>query len=193
MDDEIAVVMRSPLIDLTRGGLVILFVGALGAAGVAAPRSWQGGTWMPRVDDRTLAIETDEVRVEVRAPDQTPTGPLGFKPGARVVFAIENTVVYVRTEKGAEVSLRIARTIDKKYTAVGGGHLLRAVTADGRFITLEDGSVWDVSPSDHFKTAHWEPGAVMSVTRLADGDEYKYELDNIDLDEGALANYQVKR
>jgi hypothetical protein len=193
MDDEIAVAMRIALIRLVRGVLVGLFVGAMGAAGVAAPRQWQGGTWMPRVDDRTLAIETDDVRVEVRATDATPTSPLGFKPGARVVFAIENTVVYVRTEKGAELSLRIARTIDKKYTGVGGGHLLRAVTAEGRFVTLEDGSVWDVSPSDHFKTAQWEPGAVMSVTRLADGDDYKYEVDNIDLDEGALANYQAKR
>ncbi len=148
---------------------------------------------MPRLDERTLALETDDIRLELREPDPASGRSLGDKPGVRVMFAMENIVVYVRDEKGAEIPLRIARTIDKKYTAVGGGHLLRAVTADGRFVTLEDGSLWEVSPSDHFKTARWEAGAVMSVTKLAGSDDYKYEIDNIDLDEGALANYLVKR
>jgi hypothetical protein len=161
----------------------------------AATRRWQTGTWMPKVDERTLALETADVRIELREPDEHPGGrrPLSPVPDTRVVFAMVNTMVYIRDEKGVERPLRIVRTIDKKYLAVGGGHLLRAVAEAGRLLTLEDGSVWDVSPSDQFRTVLWEPGAVMSVTKLPAGDEYGYEVDNIDTDEGAQANYRLKR
>ena len=159
----------------------------------ARPRHWQNGTWMARVDDRTLALETDDVRLELRETDPPAPRPIDPKPGSRAVFAMENTTVYVRDGKGAEHPLRIARAIDKKYPAVGGGHLLRAVSGDGRVVTLEDGSLWEISPSDYFKTATWQAGAVMTVVRLAGDDGFGYELDNNDVDEGALASYQVKR
>jgi hypothetical protein len=159
----------------------------------AAARRWRNGTWMHNVDERTLALETDDIRLELREADPPSGRALAPRPGSRVVFAMENTTVYVRDAKGAEHPLRIARAIDKKYSAVGGGHLLRAVGDDGRFVTLEDGSLWEVSPSDQFKTAGWEPGAVMSVTKVTGGDGFGYEIDNIDVDEGALANYPAKR
>jgi hypothetical protein len=184
--------------------LLVLLLPVLGAAGPLGPvdagrqaargRQWQTGTWMANVDARTLALETADVRIELREPDGTPQDrALSPKPDTRVVFAMDNTTVLVRDEKGVERSLRIVRTIDKKYLAVGGGHLLRAVAEDGRVLTLEDGSVWDVSPSDQFKTVGWGPGAVMSVIRLPAGDDYGYEVDNIDVDEGAQANYRPKR
>lgn len=158
-----------------------------------AARRWQNGTWMPNVDERTLALETADIRLELQEVDPSPRQILNPKAGSRVVFAMENTAVYVRDAKGGEHRLRIAKVVDKKYSAVGGGHLLRAVGEEGRLITLEDGSVWDVSPSDQFKTVRWQPGAVMSVTKLTGSDGFGYEIDDIDVDEGALANYRVKR
>lgn len=162
-------------------------------AASAAERRWQQGTWMPNVDDRTLALETADVRFELRENEPPPPKPLSPKAGSRVVFAVDNTTAYVRDARGGEHPLRIARTIDKKYSAVGGGHLLRAVSALGGVMTLEDGSLWEISPSDQFKTAGWQPGAVITVVRLAGDDGFGYEIDNNDVDEGALANYQVKR
>jgi hypothetical protein len=171
---------------------VALLVCGLTAAVETANRRWQNGVWSARLDDQTLALETDDVRLELRALHPQSIGPLNAKPGARATFAIEGATVYVRDSKGGEHVFRLARSIDKNYTGVGGGHLLRAVTNDGAIVTLEDGSTWDVSPSDLFKAVRWEPGAVMSVTKLRGDDGFRYELDNVDVDEGVQANYRVK-
>ena len=74
-----------------------------------------------------------------------------------------------------------------RYDALGSGHLLREVAENGRFITLEDGSRWEIHPRDRFQTTDWEPDSGISVrtTRIDDG--YAYEIVNTSVDEGALA------
>jgi hypothetical protein len=79
------------------------------------------------------------------------------------------------------------------YTALGPGHFIRAVNDDGQYVTLEDGSVWEIEPSRRFETADWEVQAAVTV-RLANGvGVFTYELDNTGDDEGALARYMPRR
>jgi hypothetical protein len=79
------------------------------------------------------------------------------------------------------------------YTALGSGHLIRNVTPDGQFVTLEDGSLWEVEPSDWFKTADWQQDASATVRPSGPVGRYSYELINTQDDEGALARYVPRR
>ena len=76
-----------------------------------------------------------------------------------------------------------------QYEAIGGGHLVQKVSADGQFVTLEDGSVWEIEPSVRFQTADWQPMAAVTVSRAHGVGPYVYELANTQEDEGALARY----
>jgi hypothetical protein len=79
------------------------------------------------------------------------------------------------------------------YAALGPGHFIRAVNDDGQYVTLEDGSVWEIEPSRRFETADWEVQAAVTV-RLANGvGVFTYELDNTGDDEGALARYMPRQ
>jgi hypothetical protein len=77
----------------------------------------------------------------------------------------------------------------QQYTAYGGGHLLKEVREHGRFLTLEDGSRWEVDPDVRFQTADWQLEAQITVRQASEKSGYAYELDNTDEDEGALAKY----
>jgi hypothetical protein len=78
------------------------------------------------------------------------------------------------------------------YSALGAGHLLRDVSADGRFITLEDGSRWEVIPQERFTSAEWEPLASMAVRTARGENGFDYELVNTNDDEGVLAKFLPK-
>lgn len=41
--------------------------------------------------------------------------------------------------------------------ACEGGHWIESVSSDGRVITLEDGSVWEVDPIDRIDSMLWLP------------------------------------
>ena len=73
------------------------------------------------------------------------------------------------------------------YEAVGGGHLLRTVAGEGRYITLEDGSRWDVIPEEWFTSVGWQPQAAMTVRVARGRDGFDYQLVNTNDDEGVLA------
>jgi hypothetical protein len=79
-----------------------------------------------------------------------------------------------------------------EYTALGSGHLLRTVTGGGRFLTLEDGSRWDVLPSDQFNSADWNPDDTITVRPARADDEFTYELLNTTEDEGVRAKFIPK-
>ena len=79
------------------------------------------------------------------------------------------------------------------YTALGSGHLIQSVTEGGQFVTLEDGSLWDVEPSALFQTADWQPGASVTVRSSRPVGPYSYELINTQDDEAALARYMPRR
>ena len=152
-------------------------------------------------DVRTFVIETDALRFELS--DTAPVGRRSFEitVGAPVTFAVDKGTVHIRDSAGVEHKLRLVRKTPKAraaapsavYAAVGGGHLLRAVTSGGEFLTLEDGSMWQTDPRVRFQTAQWEPGSGISV-RKADGENgFAYELQNTDADEGAAARYLPAR
>ena len=73
------------------------------------------------------------------------------------------------------------------YTAYGGGHLIRSVTGGGQFITLEDGSIWEIEPAVRFQTAEWQAEAPVTVRRAHGIGPFVDELVNTQEDEGALA------
>ena len=72
-----------------------------------------------------------------------------------------------------------------QYDAPGSGHLLRAVAENGRFLTLEDGSRWEIHPRDRFRTAEWEPDSSISVRTTRPDDGYSYEIVNTSVDDSA--------
>lgn len=75
------------------------------------------------------------------------------------------------------------------YGGVGGGHWIEN-NGDGKIITLEDGSIWQINPVDQVDTALWL--ATTDITVLhADSPvgEYRYVLIDKDDGEKALAKY----
>jgi hypothetical protein len=80
------------------------------------------------------------------------------------------------------------------YGSVGGGHWITEKSDNGGFITLEDGSFWEINSIDRIDTALWLPvtniTVILSRSPIVD---YKYELINTDDDEKALAKYMGKQ
>lgn len=76
------------------------------------------------------------------------------------------------------------------YTGVGGGHWIQESSNNGAIVTLEDGSLWEISAVDRVDTALWLPTTSITVleSRSPVGD-YKYVLINKDDGEKALAKY----
>ena len=72
---------------------------------------------------------------------------------------------------------------------IGGGHWIGS-NADGKIITLEDGSIWQIAELDQIDTQLWLP--VTDITVISDRSpvgEYKYILINKDDGEKAHAKY----
>jgi hypothetical protein len=108
---------------------------------------------------------------------------------AASVAAMSGTVACRRQPPNSSPTAAAAREAAPAYTAFGSGHLLRAVTEQGRFLTLEDGSRWEVKPSDQFQSADWQPEASMTV-RVARGENgFTYELLNTTDDEGVMVKF----
>jgi hypothetical protein len=151
---------------------------------------------------RVFVIETDAATYEMRDTVPINRRSIDVIVGSPVTFAIEKRTVYVRDANGAEHKLRLTKTISKTeapapsattYAALGGGHLLRDVTADGRYVMLEDGSRWEIHPRDRFQTRDWEPDANLAVRTTRAEDGYGFELVNTQADEGALARFVPRR
>jgi len=65
--------------------------------------------------------------------------------------------------------------------------VLRAVAENGRFLTLEDGSRWEIHPRERFRTVEWEPDSSISVRTTRPDDGYSYEIVNTSVDDSAPA------
>lgn len=64
------------------------------------------------------------------------------------------------------------------YSGVGTGHWIQSVSAGGKIIILEDGSLWEVSPIDIIYSAIWLP--VSNITVVEDSGPYPYMIINTD-------------
>lgn len=150
-------------------------------------------------DVRVFVIETEALRIEVR--DTVPVGrrSIDATPGEPVTFAIEKNSVYVRDADGIEHRLRITKKSEKAaapaaaYAAPGSGHRLREVSRDGRYVTLEDGSRWEIHPDAWRRTAAWEANASVTVSTARGDRGFDYQIVNASSDERALARYAPRR
>jgi hypothetical protein len=169
-----------------------------GNSGFGPPRS--SPTMQAMADVSRFIIETDDLRLEME--DTVPIGrrSIDVTVGGMVMFALEKSAVYVRDPDGKEHKLRLIKKIararteaaaatKKAYSALGGGHVVRAVSDVGRYVTLEDGSRWEIDPWARYLTVEWESSANITV-RPASPEEagFGYELINTNTDDGALAN-----
>jgi hypothetical protein len=169
-----------------------------GSSGFGPPGA--SPTMRAMADVRRFVIETDEMRLEME--DTVPIGrrSIDVTVGGMVTFALEKNAVYVRDPDGTEHKLRLVKKIDrvrtqasappkKVYSALGGGHVVRAVSDAGRYVTLEDGSRWDIQPGARYQTVEWESSANVTVRPASREDAgFGYELINTSTDESALAN-----
>jgi hypothetical protein len=172
-----------------------------GTSGFGPPRS--SPTMQAMADVRRFIIETDEMRLEME--DTVPIGRRSIESidvtvGGMVMFALEKSAVYVRVPGGKEHKLRLIKKIaragtpasdaaKKSYPALGGGHVVRAVSDAGRYVTLEDGSKWEIDPWARYLTVEWESSASVTVRPASREDAgFGYELINTSTDDGALAN-----
>jgi hypothetical protein len=91
---------------------------------------------------------------------------------------------------------RLARAISSnqqeagRYGGVGSGHWIKEVSSNGAYITLEDGSLWEVNVIDRIDTAIWLPISNITVIVAKNSiGSFQYELVNTDDGEKALAHY----
>ena len=189
--------------------LVLWLIAAPTIAG-AADRDWQTGSWArpapaaagtargAAARPQTYAIETNAVRLELQ--DTHPPASrrtLAVKIGSPVKFVVEADTVYVLDVGEVEYALHLSRTVRKpaapppvaSYNAFGTGHSIKTVTEAGKFVTLEDGSVWEIDPRGWYITSEWQPQAGIGVRRAREENGFAYEIDNLDADEGVLAKY----
>jgi hypothetical protein len=174
-----------------------------GTSGFGPPRA--SPTMRAMADVRRFVIETDDVRLEME--DTVPVGRRSIEVtvGGMVTFALEKRAVYVRDPDGTEHKLRLVKKIEragtlasaaakKAYPALGGGHVVRAVSDAGRYVTLEDGSRWEIDPWARYLTVEWESSASVTVRPASREDAgFGYELINTSTDDGALANLVSSR
>ena len=78
---------------------------------------------------------------------------------------------------------------EPRYPGIGPGHYITAVREDGRFITLEDKSQWEIAEADRHKTIAWQEMEGISIRYAGGTDAFRYEIDDIERDEGASARW----
>ena len=169
--------------------VVAIAVSALSPVTQAADRKWQTGTWRDSGDARTYVIVAETVRLHLEDVPATERRAIEASTSGSVRFAVEGNRAFVRDPKGAEHELRVLRSVDLNYTATGAGHFIKAMSADGLRVTLEDNSVWDLDPRSQFFTIEWRALEGISVRRSDPEQDLNYEIDNTDRDDGALARY----
>jgi len=171
------------------GLLTLAMVVAVSATSGAADRKWQTGTWRDSGDARTYVIATKTIRVHLEDGPGSERRSLEVPVGTPVRFAIEGSRAFVLDRRGGEHELHVVRTVDLNYTATGAGHYIKAMSEGGLRVTLEDNSVWELDPRSQFFTIEWEPFQGIAVRRSDSEQNFDYEIDNIETDDGALARY----
>ena len=75
------------------------------------------------------------------------------------------------------------------------GLYVSAVDAGGRYLTLEDGSVWEIEISDRATTASWQPADFVGIRSIAaPRGDYEHQLTRVgDLEQRAAARLAGRR
>jgi hypothetical protein len=74
------------------------------------------------------------------------------------------------------------------YIGIHEEHWLRDKLEEGRIVILEDGSTWEVHPSDRQRTKRWLRISTVTV-KYAQKESHPYVLSNSTEGEEARANY----
>jgi hypothetical protein len=178
----------------------------------SADRQWRTGRWRTPSDTLgsvapargapSYAIDSDGSRRH-EVEDIVPLGgrPLAVTLGTPIKYVVETFIVHVLARRGIERTLRLVTTTattpsqtaggkdEPAYPAIGAGHYIKSVQEEGRFITLEDKSVWEIEPAGRYLTVQWEVLAGISIRRSGGDDGFVYEIANLDRDEGASARW----
>ena len=165
-----------------------------GVLATAADRSWKTGTWATASSGPAYVIESATEFISGDVPENG-ASPFSATPGIVVQYAIEQRMLYVLDADKVEHPLRLVGASPKysaSYGAVGGGHFIKAVAADGTRLTLEDNSRWDIDPRVSFSVTEWQPDDLVSVRRSIDDKAFAFEVDNTSRDDGALANHLTR-
>jgi hypothetical protein len=175
--------------------LSLALVFAAGASVAAQDRTWTDGVWVASIDAHTYTIETTAEIVTAIDPQPRPERAMTTTEGNHVSLAIIGRTVYVRDAAHAEHPLELVSRgpkYSRTYTAAGSGHFIKSITSDGSTITLEDGSRWDIDARALFEVAEWQPLEAIAIRPSTDDPGFGYEMDDIDRDDGVLANHRVK-
>jgi len=73
------------------------------------------------------------------------------------------------------------------YPSTGPGHWIKSISANGRIVTLEDNSVWEISELDRLDVSLWLPSDDITVVDNPLNPFYPYKLINTDQGETAEA------
>jgi|KBSSwiStaDraftv2_1062776.scaffolds.fasta_scaffold14753_4 hypothetical protein len=169
--------------------ITAMAMGAVASRAGAVDRKWQNGLWRESHDERTYVIAGATVRVHFEDVPPGAKRAIAVTAGTSAKFAIEGTRVFVVDARGVEREFGLVRSVDLNYTATGGGHYIKAMALDGLIVTLEDNSVWELDPRSQFFTVEWQPFEGISVRRSDSEQNFNYEIDNTERDDGALARY----
>ena len=170
------------------------------ASGVeaAAKRHWQSGTLTEARSSgavRRYVLDAVGYRFELEEKAVLGRQSLDVTVGAAVTFSVTRQTIYVRGANGVEYKLHVVKKIKQArppaaaYLRLGEGHRIRGVSAEGRYVTLEDGSLWEIHPRMRWETAEWEPLDDVTVRAIPELDGFTYELDNATDDDRAAAKY----
>jgi hypothetical protein len=171
------------------GLLAVVLLAAVSSASPAADRKWQTGTWRDSGDARTYVIAAQAIRLHLEDAPGTERRAFEAPAGTPVKFVVEGSRAFVLDRQGVEHELHVLRTVDLNYTATGAGHFIKAISEDGLRLTLEDNSVWDLDPRSQFFTTDWQAFQGIAVRRSDSDQNFDYEIDNTETDDGALARY----
>ncbi len=82
-----------------------------------------------------------------------------------------------------------ARQEEPRYPAIGAGHFVTAIREEGRFVTLEDKSQWEIEAPDRHRTVAWQELEGIAVRWAGGSNAFTYQIVNLDRDEGASARW----
>lgn len=99
------------------------------------------------------------------------------------------TFLVIAALAAAGAGLRAQNQREPRYPSPGPGHFIKENRESGRYLVLEDRSVWEIDPANRYRTREWQELEGVAI-RFADGDPpYDYELSNVDRDEGVAARW----
>jgi hypothetical protein len=82
----------------------------------------------------------------------------------------------------------------KVYAGVGGGHWIQKNVESGKYIILEDGSIWEIDPLEKIDSMLWLPISEITVIESSSGSPgFNYLLINTDDGGEAHAKYKGKQ